>query len=67
MLLKRFSGAVRSVTNEVRPLLLPHVMRLAAMLAPGLHTISWADPAWERFYMDTLDAVKRFEQLVHRY
>ncbi|CAB3374843.1 Hypothetical predicted protein [Cloeon dipterum] len=66
LLLKRFVQAVQAVKPDVRPLFLPHMMRMARMLSPGFHTISWSDPAWEDFYLKTLQAVKSFEVLTTR-
>jgi dynein heavy chain, axonemal len=66
LLLKRFVAAVQSVKSDVRPLFLPHLMRMAGMLSPGFHSICWSDPAWEDFYLNTLKAIKSFEVLVYR-
>ena len=58
---------VRRVKLEVRPLFLPHLMRLAGLLAPGLHSISWTNPAWRSFSSGALEAIRAFDVLVTRY
>lgn len=39
-LIKMFLSTVRAVKLEVRPLFLPQLVRLTAMLKPGLHSIN---------------------------
>ncbi|XP_046389607.1 dynein axonemal heavy chain 5 [Ischnura elegans] len=66
LLLNQFLTTVRRVKLEVRPLFLPQLVRLTALLTPGLNTIKWTDPSWKPFYASTLEAVKQFDVLVTR-
>ncbi|KAK9499797.1 hypothetical protein O3M35_002767 [Rhynocoris fuscipes] len=48
-LLNKFSTTVQTVKHEVRPLFLPQLVRLAAMLTPALTDLDWTDPGWKSF------------------
>lgn len=63
-MVKRFLNAVKSVKLEVRPLFLPHLLRLASMLGPAFKTLNWAGKQWEPFVQTTLEAIENFEILV---
>ncbi|XP_075145766.1 dynein axonemal heavy chain 1 [Haematobia irritans] len=65
-LIKMFLTTVRAVKLEVRPLFLPQLVRLTAMLKPGLTTINWTDPNWNKFYERCKQAIETFEVLVAR-
>jgi len=63
----QFLHTVRRVKLEVRPLFLPQLVRLAALLQPGLDTHCWTDSAWETFCHNTTRAINKFDILVTRY
>nr|CAD7405488.1 unnamed protein product [Timema poppensis] len=66
ILLNQFLGTVRRVKLEVRPLFLPQLVRLAAMLSPGLNSITWTNREWKNFCHNTTEAIKDFDVLVTR-
>ncbi|KAG8237937.1 hypothetical protein J437_LFUL017487 [Ladona fulva] len=66
LLLNQFLSTVSRVKLEVRPLFLPQLVRLTALLTPGLNIIKWTDSGWKYFYTATLEAVKQFDVLVTR-
>ncbi|KAI8118220.1 axonemal, Dynein heavy chain 5 [Lucilia cuprina] len=65
-LIKMFLSTVRAVKLEVRPLFLPQLVRLTAMLKPGLTTINWTNQNWHKFYERCKQAIETFEVLVAR-
>nr|XP_036233287.1 dynein heavy chain 5, axonemal isoform X1 [Bactrocera oleae] len=65
-LIKMFLTTVRAVKLEVRPLFLPQLVRLTAMLRPGLHTINWTHQNWTEFYERCKRAIETFNVLVAR-
>ncbi|CAD6991963.1 unnamed protein product [Ceratitis capitata] len=77
-LIKMFLTTVRAVKLEVRPLFLPQLVRLTAMLKPGLHTINvslnyvcehpegWTHQNWTEFYERCKRAIETFNVLVAR-
>nr|CAD7258976.1 unnamed protein product [Timema shepardi]CAD7569562.1 unnamed protein product [Timema californicum] len=66
ILLNQFLGTVRRVKLEVRPLFLPQLVRLSAMLSPGLNSITWTNREWKNFCHNTTEAIKDFDVLVTR-
>lgn len=65
-LVQQFLRTVQRVKLEVRPLFLPQLVRLVAMLNPALQTLTWTDPTWECFCQSTAAAIHKFDVLVTR-
>lgn len=64
---EEFVSVVRAVKIEVRPLLLPQVARLAALLRPGLERKgAWAGAGWRAFANRAHSAIDGFGALVAR-
>ncbi|XP_063235253.1 dynein axonemal heavy chain 5 [Bacillus rossius redtenbacheri] len=66
LLLKQFLRTTRRVKLEVRPLFLPHLVRVSSLLLPGLHDITWTDPGWKSFCHKTSEAIRDFDVLITR-
>lgn len=56
----------RKVKHEVRPLMLPQLVRLVGLLQPGLNTLIWTNRKWSKYCDDTLQAIQDFEILIMR-
>lgn len=56
----------RRVKLEVRPLLLPHLVRVVSLLEPGLTSLNWTNPKWKEFYENTKEQIKEFDILITR-
>ncbi|BES98150.1 dynein heavy chain [Nesidiocoris tenuis] len=65
-MLDRFLKTVRRVKLEVRPLFLPQLVRLTALLNPALRDLTWTDPEWRNFIGKTNEAVDSFDILITR-
>nr|XP_034839773.1 dynein heavy chain 5, axonemal [Maniola hyperantus] len=65
-LLEDYLRTVRQVKLEVRPLLLPQVVRLSSLLLPGLRTVFWTSEDWKEFIDRANSAIKSFDVLVTR-
>ncbi|XP_058454765.1 dynein axonemal heavy chain 5 [Malaya genurostris] len=65
-LIKMFLNTIKKVKLEVRPLLLPQLVRLTAMMKPGLKSINWTSPRWMEFYDNCKEAIETFDVLVAR-
>ncbi|CAB0005068.1 unnamed protein product, partial [Nesidiocoris tenuis] len=63
-MLDRFLKTVRRVKLEVRPLFLPQLVRLTALLNPALRDLTWTDPEWRNFIGKTNEAVDSFDILI---
>jgi dynein heavy chain len=61
-----FTNTARRVKLEVRPLLLPHLVRVASLLKPGLATLTWTKPHWREFCQSTREQIKKFDILITR-
>lgn len=57
---------VKKVKLEVRPLFLPQLVRLSAMLTPAFTTLDWTSKTWKEFIDKTKDAIKCFDILIIR-
>ncbi|KAL7304210.1 hypothetical protein TKK_0003404 [Trichogramma kaykai] len=66
LVLEDFVGTARRVKLEVRPLLLPHLVRVASLLRPALATLTWTKPEWKEFTDDTREQIKQFDILITR-
>ncbi|VVC99767.1 unnamed protein product [Leptidea sinapis] len=65
-LIEDYLRCVRQVKLEVRPLLLPQVVRLSSLLLPGLRTVTWTSENWREFIDKANCAIKSFDVLVTR-
>lgn len=63
---KLFVMTVRRVKREVRPLFLPHLVHIAGMFSPAIHTVTWVDPQWQNIIIKTTDAVHQLDILITR-
>ncbi|XP_008556957.2 dynein axonemal heavy chain 5 [Microplitis demolitor] len=66
LVIEEFVSTARRVKLEVRPLLLPHLVRVASLLMPGLKTLTWTKPGWKEFCQFTRDEIKSFDVLITR-
>mgnify|MGYP005983557275 FL=1 len=57
---------VRSVKLEVRPLFLPHLVKLTDIVAEGMHKLTWVSLDWKDFVDKSNDSIKRFKILTER-
>lgn len=63
-LVNDFLKIVKSVKLEIRPLLLPHLVKLVKILAPGLKELTWVSSTWKEFVERANEAVQNFKVLV---
>lgn len=66
LMIENFVATARRVKLEVRPLLLPHLVRVASLLEPGLISLTWTSPEWKDFYQGTKEQIKEFDILITR-
>ncbi|CAG5099433.1 Similar to DNAH5: Dynein heavy chain 5 [Cotesia congregata] len=66
LVIEEFVSTARRVKLEVRPLLLPHLVRLSSLLMPGLKTLTWTKPGWKEFCQFTREEIKSFDVLITR-
>lgn len=66
LVLEEFCDTARQVKHEMRPLLLPHLMRVAYLLKPALDTLTWTNPGWKDFCKITREQIKTFDILITR-
>ena len=66
LLIEEFVATSRKVKLEVRPLLLPHLVRVSSLLEPGLTTLTWTKSEWKIFSENTRDQIKTFDVLITR-
>lgn len=65
-MIKELVFTSRRVKLEVRPLLLPHLVRVVSLLEPGLTSLNWTNPKWKEFYENTKEQIKEFDILITR-
>ncbi|XP_060534779.1 dynein axonemal heavy chain 5 isoform X2 [Cylas formicarius] len=65
-LLDDFLEAVQSVKLEVRPLFLPHLIKLTSKIEPGLTTLTWVSSDWQRYVDEANACVNNFKVLTTR-
>lgn len=65
-MIKELIFTSRRVKLEVRPLLLPHLVRVVSLLEPGLTSLNWTNPKWKEFYENTKEQIKEFDILITR-
>ncbi|KAK0178414.1 hypothetical protein PV328_002364 [Microctonus aethiopoides] len=66
LLIDELVSTARRVKLEVRPLLLPHLVRVTSLLIPGLNNLTWTNSAWKDFCQNTRDEIKTFDILITR-
>ncbi|XP_063990451.1 dynein axonemal heavy chain 5 [Diachasmimorpha longicaudata] len=66
LVIEEFVSTARRVKLEVRPLLLPHLVRVASLLMPGLKTLTWTKPGWEEFCQQCRQEIEVFDVLITR-
>ncbi|XP_066156829.1 dynein axonemal heavy chain 5 [Euwallacea fornicatus] len=65
-LINDFLRVVKSVKLEVRPLFLPHLIRLSKKIQPGLTQLDWVSEDWQS-YVDSANAtIHSFKELTDR-
>ncbi|XP_057658943.1 dynein axonemal heavy chain 5 [Diorhabda carinulata] len=65
-LIDDFLKAVKSVKLEVRPLFLPHLIKLTHKIEPGLTKLNWVSPDWQQFIDKGNIAIGNFKELTDR-
>lgn len=66
LVIEEFVSTARRVKLEVRPLLLPHLVRVSSLLIPALQNITWTNPDWREFCQTTREEIKTFDILITR-
>ncbi|VEN47384.1 unnamed protein product, partial [Callosobruchus maculatus] len=59
-------SVVKEVKLEVRPLLLPHLVKLTNIIEPGLTKLNWVSHNWKEFVDKGNEAVQNFKILTER-
>nr|CAI5822334.1 unnamed protein product [Callosobruchus analis] len=59
-------SVVKEVKLEVRPLLLPHLVKLTSIIEPGLTKLNWVSLNWKEFVDKGNEAVQNFKILTER-
>lgn len=65
-LLDSYISGVSAVKLELRPLLLPHLVKLTSDLQPGLTELTWVSNNWKEYAKDFTESLSKFETLVTR-
>lgn len=65
-LISDFLTIVNCVKLEVRPLLLPHLVKLTSIIEPGLTELTWVSSEWKLYSEDVREAIRKFKELVER-
>ncbi|XP_033231151.1 dynein heavy chain 5, axonemal [Belonocnema kinseyi] len=66
LLIEEFVATSKRVKLEVRPLLLPHLVRIASLLGPGMVSLTWTNTEWKTFCENTREQIKTFDVLITR-
>ncbi|KAJ8672889.1 hypothetical protein QAD02_004150 [Eretmocerus hayati] len=66
LVLEELTNASKRVKLEVRPLLLPHLVRVTSLLKPALSSLSWTQPGWKNFCDNTRHQISEFDVLITR-
>lgn len=61
-----FLKIVKSVKLELRPLFLPHLVKLINIIAPGMKKLNWVSPDWKEYADNANGAVNNFKILTER-
>lgn len=54
----------KNVKLEVRPLFLPHLIKLSKKIEPGLIELDWVSNDWQTYVDAANIAIKNFKELV---
>lgn len=65
-LINDFLKTVKSVKLELRPLFLPHLVKLTEIIAPGLKELNWVSSSWKEYVENSDGAVQKFKVLTER-
>nr|XP_023020662.1 dynein heavy chain 5, axonemal [Leptinotarsa decemlineata] len=65
-LINDFLRTVKSVKLEMRPLFLPHLIKLTDKIKPGLTQLNWVSSKWQQFVEKGNEAIKNFKILTDR-
>lgn len=65
-LINDFLKIVKSVKLELRPLFLPHLVKLTDIIAPGLKELNWVSSNWKDYVDNANGAVQKFKILTGR-
>ncbi|CAH1099757.1 unnamed protein product [Psylliodes chrysocephalus] len=65
-LINDYLKAVKTVKLEVRPLFLPHLIKLTHNIEPGLTKLNWVSLDWKDFVDKGNAAIKNFKELTDR-
>lgn len=57
---------MRGVKQEVRPLFLPHLVKLMRIIEPGMEELTWISSDWKEFIEKANNAINKFKVLVSR-
>lgn len=66
LVIEEFVATAQRVKLEVRPLLLPHLVRVASLFEPALTSLTWTQPDWKEFCQNTREQIKIFDILITR-
>lgn len=66
LVIEEFVTTAQRVKLEVRPLLLPHLVRVASLFKPALTSLTWTQPDWKEFCQNTREQIKIFDILIIR-
>lgn len=66
LVIEDFVSIARRVKLEVRPLLLPHLVRVASLLKPALVSLTWTKSDWKDFCQNMRDQINTFDILITR-
>ncbi|KAK9877873.1 hypothetical protein WA026_020099 [Henosepilachna vigintioctopunctata] len=58
--------SVKSIKQEVRPLFLPHLVKLMMILEPGMKELTWVSSNWKEFVEKATNAIQKFKVLSYR-
>lgn len=61
-----FLKIVKNVKLELRPLFLPHLVKLANIIAPGMKELNWVSSDWKEYVDNANGAVEKFKVLTER-
>lgn len=66
-LLNDFLQVAKNVKLEVRPLFLPHLIKLSKKIEPGLTELDWVSKDWQTYVDVAKLAIHNFKELVRNH
>lgn len=63
-LISDFLKVVKNVKLEVRPLILPHLVKLTNKIEPGVTKLNWISKDWQQFVDKANESITNFKILV---